>query len=131
LTDSRGPKQARKTVALVSGAFALIAAWNLYRGRMAIAEGLGSIAGILLGVGLAPAASLRFHRGWMRLAETLGYVNSRIILTLLFVLVITPTGLIMKLLRRDPLLRRGPNRDDYWITRERTRQPVESFERTF
>ena len=39
-------------------------------------------------------------------AMVLGYVNARIILTVVFVLVLTPIGLVWRLIRRDPLARR-------------------------
>jgi Saxitoxin biosynthesis operon protein SxtJ len=132
LTESREISQARKTISLVAGVFALGAFWNIYRGRVPAASVFVSLAGILSLVALAvPPLAILFHRAWMRLAAALGYVNSRIILGILFVVVITPMAAIMRLLARDPLLRRGAPRDTYWVPRECTRQAAESFERAF
>jgi len=39
----------------------------------------------------------------MRLAHVLGWVNSRVLLTALFFLVLTPMGLVLRLAGRDPL----------------------------
>ena len=46
-----------------------------------------------------------FYRVWMRLANVLGWINTRIILSLIFFLVVLPTGLIMRL-SRDPMRRK-------------------------
>jgi len=46
------------------------------------------------------------HRVWMAFAEFLGAVNSRIILTVCFYLIILPFGLLMRIFRVDPMARR-------------------------
>lgn len=110
----------------------LIAGWNVWRDRPAVYFTLGAIGTALVLVGLLwPAASRAFHRGWMRFAHALGYVNSRILLSVMFFLVMTPYGLLSKLFRRNPLNRRGPGGDSYWIPRRQTRQRPEGFERLF
>ena len=78
-----------------------------------------------------PGVAKIFHRGWMTFAFALGYVNSRIILTLIFFLVFVPYGIISRVLGRDPLDLRGKNRDSYWHRRENPRQEREQFERLF
>jgi hypothetical protein len=124
--------QARKTAFLVGGVLLLLAAWNLYRGRIAALYVLGGIACALFLTGLLlPPVARRFHILWMRLAVALGYINSRILLSLMFYLVFTPYGLVMRLCGRDPLRRRGARRDSYWIPRKVTRQTKEQFERLF
>jgi len=40
---------------------------------------------------------------WMRFSEFLGIINTRIILTLLYFLIITPLGFLMKIFGKDPL----------------------------
>lgn len=124
--------QARKTALVVAVVLFLFAAWNLYRGRMTVVP-------ILVGVGVAlvltglllPALARRFHVFWMRVAAVLGYVNSRVLLTLMYYGVFAPYGLVSRLARRDPLRRRGPKRESYWTERARTRQSKEQFERLF
>lgn len=44
-----------------------------------------------------------FYRSWMFLGEILGWLNSRIILALVYLLVLQPIAIIMKLLKYDPL----------------------------
>jgi hypothetical protein len=124
--------QARKSALLVAGVLLLIAAWNLYRGRMTVVVIFSSISAALILVGLfVPTAARGFHNGWMRFAAVLGHVNSRVLLTLMYYLAITPYGFISRLAGRDPLRRRGARGETYWVERKRTRQAREQFERLF
>ncbi|MBI1357717.1 MAG: hypothetical protein GC160_25525 [Acidobacteria bacterium] len=126
------PGQARKSTLLVGVVFLAIAAWNYYRDRPALWMGFGAAAGLLLLTGLLfPAGARAFHAAWMRLAGVLGAINSRIILSAAFYLALAPLGFLTRLFGRDPLDRRGPARDSYWIPREKTRQTKEGFERLF
>jgi hypothetical protein len=125
-------KQARKTALVVATVFFLVAAWNIYRGRTTVVAIFGGAALLLVVIGyLVPVAARGFHRVWMGIAHVLGYVNSRILLSFLYYVVFTPYGLISRLMRRDPLTRRGPDQESYWIKREYTRQTKEQFERLF
>ncbi len=124
--------QARKTALIVAGAFLLLAAWNFYRHRVTVVMILGGIALGLILIGLLiPPAARAFHLGWMKFAAVLGYINSRILLFLLFYFLITPYGWIAKLFGRDTLNRRARPRESYWISRENSRQTKEQFERSF
>jgi len=124
--------QARKTALIVGVVLFLISGWNLYRGRMPMSAVLGGVGGFLIAIGLfVPAAARGFHHFWMGIAGILGYVNSRILLTLLYYGVLTPYGFIQRLIGRDPLARRGPRQQTYWVRRQYTRQTKEQFERLF
>ncbi len=136
-SGARGPQpvtdaQARKTALVVAAVFLGIAAWNLYRGRATIVAIFGGLALALILAGLfAPALARRFHVVWMKLAVALGYVNSRILLTVMFYGVFTPYGFVSRLVGRDPLRRRGAKSDGYWTERKQTRQTRDGFERLF
>ena len=65
------------------------------------------VGGILCSVALiAPRSLAPFYAVWMRLALVLGWLNSRIILGIIFLLVLTPMALIMRLLGKDPMQRK-------------------------
>ena len=53
---------------------------------------------------------------WMHIFMPLGWLITHLVLVVLFYLVVTPVGLLMKLFRYDPLTRR-PNRNatTYWV----------------
>ena len=50
-----------------------------------------------------PGFLLYPYRAWMKLGHILGWVNSRIILGLVFLIVLQPIALIMRILGHDPL----------------------------
>ena len=64
------------------------------------------VAGILLiTFGVVVPLALRVpNRLWWRLAQAVGWINARIVLTLFFAIVITPVGVVMRLFGRNPLL---------------------------
>ncbi|HEX8292066.1 MAG TPA: SxtJ family membrane protein [Pyrinomonadaceae bacterium] len=125
--------QARKSALLVAAVLLCIAAWNLYRGRTGVALAFGAPGGLLVVAGLlVPPAARAFHTAWMRFAVLLGHVNSRILLTLVYYLVVTPYGVVTRLAGRDPLRRRGrAEGGSHWVERKATRQAREGFERLF
>ena len=50
-----------------------------------------------------PILLLYPYKAWMKLGHVLGWVNSRIILGLVFLIVLQPIALVMKILGHDPL----------------------------
>ncbi len=54
---------------------------------------------------IAPRSLAPFYQLWMRIALILGWLNSRIVLGIVFALVVTPMAIIMKLLGKDPMQR--------------------------
>ena len=52
---------------------------------------------------LKPELLLYPYRAWMKLGHILGWVNSRLILGLVFLIVLQPIALIMRILGHDPL----------------------------
>ena len=64
------------------------------------------IAIVLAGLSLFVPKSLDpVYRVWMKIGLALGCVNSRIILSIVFFIILTPMALIMKLLKRDTMAR--------------------------
>ena len=123
---------ARKSAFVVGGVLLGIAAWNAWKGRPHIWMPASSIGFLLFLIGqFWRTGALQFHRGWMRFAHALGWVNSRILLSLMFYGIMTPYGLVMRLAGRNPLRRRGPAQPTYWIPRKHPRQRREQFERLF
>jgi len=132
LTENPDRGQPRKNALLVALVFAALAAWNVYRHRLPLAQVLGGLALLLLLVALfSPSWAERFNRGWMAFARALGYVNSRILLSLVYYVVMTPLGLVLRLIGQDPLRRRGARQQSYWVPRQSPRQPRNGFERSF
>jgi hypothetical protein len=104
-TDNR--RELRKFGLLVGGIFALLFGlllpWWLHRPRplwpWCLAVPLFFFALV------APLWLKIPHRLWTLLGEGLHWVNTRIVLSLLFFAVFTPIGLLLRLFGRDPLSR--------------------------
>lgn len=76
------------------------------------------ISGFFLVFGLIlPKALAPIEWGWMKVAHAMGIVMTYILLTLTYLLVITPIGLLMKILGKNPLKRKfDPQAATYWVT---------------
>lgn len=73
-----------------------------------------------------------FNALWFRLGNLLHKLISPVVMLLLFVSVIVPVALTMKLLRRDPLNRRiDPARHSYWERRPVWDVTVERMKQQF
>jgi hypothetical protein len=114
------------------GVFALLAGYLFWRGYQSWWMG-AVLAAVFGGAGRVAPSLLRLpHRWWMKFAGLLGWVNTRILLTVFFVLVLTPVGLVMKLIRRDPLGRRFEKGSaTYWERREGPAPDRSRFENEF
>ena len=55
---------------------------------------------------------------WMKLGMILGMIVSPIILSVLFFLVITPIGLLLKVFGKDVLLIKNKKENSFWIKRK-------------
>lgn len=99
---------------IVGGALLVIAAFQWRRGapQWVWVTLIAIAAVLLLAAAVAPALLRPVYRGWMRLGEALAWVNTRILLTLIFFLVVTPIGLVMRLFGRSPIA--TGRRDSYW-----------------
>ncbi|NND45651.1 MAG: hypothetical protein HKN58_10030 [Xanthomonadales bacterium] len=64
-------------------------------------------AAVVIGWALLHPASLTLlYRPWMRFAQVAGWVNTRLIMLLLFYAIILPIGVILRLFGKDPMRRR-------------------------
>ena len=77
-------------------------------------------AGAVLAIALVKAHWLApFNRLWFRFGLVLGRIVNPVVLAVIYVAVVTPTGLVMRARGKDPLrLRRDPRAASYWIRRD-------------
>ncbi len=71
------------------------------------------------------------YRWWMRFARALAFVNTRIILTLVFFIVIGPIALIVQLVRKDFLDRTMGSGGTYWKPKAPVDHSLEEASRQF
>jgi hypothetical protein len=126
-------KQARKTVVIVGAALIAFGGISFARHHLLRAEILAGGGALLLVLALiAPRATAPLHNAWMEFAAVLGWINSRLLLSLMYYGVMTPLGLVLRVVvGRDPMNRRRRPAESYWIPRSAPRQAREQFERQF
>ena len=123
-----GAKELR-TFGLVLGALfaAFFGVWPLLRHRGS-PQWPWIVAGALWLFALIwPTALSYLYRGWIRLGLALGWVNTRVILTLLFAISIVPVGLLMRVCGRDRMARKlEPDSASYRVpSRQRADKDME------
>jgi len=91
------------------------------------------VGGAFLVAGLAlPRVLVPLHKGWMLLAMILSWLMTRIVLSLLFFLVITPMSVVSRLLGKKYLdLSFRTDADTYWNHRPESPSGRERWERQY
>ncbi len=92
------------TVVIVVALFGLLLPWLFDRGWPVWPWLLATV--LATWAWLAPASLAPVYRGWMRFGHVLGWINTRIILGLMFYTVFLAVGLLLRLLGKDPMHRR-------------------------
>ena len=70
------------------------------------------IPGLILGL-IAPSKLNYPYSAWMALGKVLGWVNSHLVLGIVFILVLQPIALLMRLTGYDPLKKRRKGKNTY------------------
>jgi Saxitoxin biosynthesis operon protein SxtJ len=92
------------TGAIVGALFGLVFPWMLER---PVPRWPWVIFGVLALLGLAAPSALRpVYQGWMRFGLFMSRITTPIIMGIVFYLVITPMGLVMRLAGKDSMARR-------------------------
>jgi hypothetical protein len=110
------PSQGRKFGLTVGIAFlALAALLHFWRHRETVAAVMGSVGALLvLAALLIPTRLGPLERGWMALARAISKITTPIFMGVVFFVVVTPIGLLMRLVGRRPLVH--PERDGgFWM----------------
>jgi len=92
---------------IVGGIFAVMGLWPVVLRAAAPRLWALGLAVVLVVPALVLPRSLTYvYRIWMAAAEILGWINTRIILSIIFFGIATPMGIIMRRFGRDPMRRR-------------------------
>ena len=120
LNSEATPKQLRSFGFLVGVVFAVIGAWPVVFRREDPRTWALTLAALLILPALVYPKSLKWpYRAWMAIGFVLAFINTRIILGIIFYLLFTPVGFVMRLFGWDPLRRRMEQASDtYRLVRE-------------
>ena len=123
----------RRFGALFVVVFALAAGYGVYKGwprglLLALA-----IASVCFGVAtlIRPKTLRPLNLAWFKLGELMGKIVSPIVLGIIFYLLITPFGLVGRLLGRDELKLKRGQEQSYWIKRDPPGPSGESFKNQY
>ena len=110
-------KENREFGLIVGGVFVLIAAYAYFR------KGHANIVCLAIGLVLITAAILiplrltLIKTGWEKLGQFLGYINTIVLLTVVYLVVVTPMAMLNRLFGKDPLkLKTNREAKSYWET---------------
>lgn len=125
------PREVRQFARVWLPAFcAVLAVWAVLRWQA------WPVAAALLATGIAgvvvewarPRWMKALFLGWMWAAFPIGWLVSHALMGIIYYLVITPIGLIMRAVGRDPLSRSfEPEAETYWTRREPSADPSRYF----
>jgi hypothetical protein len=112
----KSTRELRKFGLVMTGAFSVLGGLLVWRGRSAGPYVL-SLAGFFLIAGLLfPRLLGPIERAWMAFGRRMSVVMTFVVLTLSFYLVITPFGLLLRLLGKELLdLKFNSGLKSYWV----------------
>lgn len=112
--------------------FLIIALWPLLFGGALRWWSLIISTLVMLITQTAPGLLTIPNRLWMRFGMLLHRVVSPVMLAVMFFLIVTPTGLLMRVFAKRPLrLGRDPAAASYWIKRDPPGPPAEDMSNQF
>ena len=127
-----GKKELREFGLTIGIILVILGALALWRGKPVSAYFLiGGAAFITLGL-LLPRPLKPLQKAWMGFSVVIGFFVSRIILFVLFYAVLTPIGLIARLVGKDVLDQRLDRKSaSYWREKEPAVKTKESYENQY
>ena len=91
-----------------------------------------SIGLIFIGLGIiTPAALKPIYKIWMTFAIIIGWVMTRVILSVLFYLIISTIGIFARLFGKDFLNLKSKNNESYWNIRNKEYEMNQDYEKQF
>ena len=125
-------KELRKfcfTIGVVFGLFAVFLMWKSK--SSGIYFGYTSVIFLVVGM-FIPTFFKHVYIIWMSLAVVMGYVMTRVLLTLIYAVIFTPVGLVIRVLGKDPLQQKwDKNATSYWIKRDRDSVDLKAAENQY
>ncbi|MGR3176834.1 MAG: SxtJ family membrane protein [Candidatus Anammoxibacter sp.] len=112
---------------------ALIGGLQIYKGHSSVAVypfGAGFVA-LCLSV-IFPIALKPIYKVMMFAAQSIGWVNTRLLLGIIFYTIFAPIGLFLRLIRKDLLDRKfDKNCTTYWKKRDKPVADISRYEKQF
>jgi hypothetical protein len=121
-------KQIRRFGLIAFIFFGILCLLGIWKGKLLPVSLFGSLSALGLGFILAPLQLKPIYSAWQHIAFLLGKAFTTIILIFLYYSVITPAGLIKRLIGGTPLPTRPNDKiSSYWVARLEPAQPKGRF----
>jgi hypothetical protein len=129
-SESRQSLEFAVILAVLGVVFATVSLLRHHGTRAAVFAGAG--LGALVLALVARPVWLFLFRAWMKLAEGMGWVMTRVILSLFYVFILTPFGLIRRL-TGNPTLDTSwrDSKRSYWIDKEAVAPSLDRYTKRF
>jgi multisubunit Na+/H+ antiporter MnhG subunit len=117
--EPSSPKQLRSFGLILGCGFCAIASLPLIRGQDPRLWALALGGACVISALAAPAILSYPYWVWMFAGHCLGWVNTRVILSILFYVVFTPVSIVMRVVKRDSMRRTfEPELDTYRVLKD-------------
>tara|TARA_B100001175_G_C19213214_1_gene496902 strand:+ start:135 stop:548 length:414 start_codon:yes stop_codon:yes gene_type:complete len=127
-----GKKNLRNFGVIIGIILLIVAGFLFYREKESFQTFL-YIAGVFIGLALILPSMLKpIYIVWMTFAVILGWFMTRVILSLLFYVIITPIGLVLRIFGKDFLeLKKQAVQGSYWNQRDSNLEKNQNYEKQF
>jgi Saxitoxin biosynthesis operon protein SxtJ len=104
MEKSATPKELRQFGLIVGAVFAVIGFWPLvFRGEPLRWWAVGPGGTLIILGSVLPRVLRPVHTGWMWIGHVLGWINTRILLGIVFYGLVTPIGVIFRLMGKNTM----------------------------
>ncbi len=102
-----------RIVFLIFSCFFAFFAWKHYPSILSYVL-IGLVLVILPIIAFLPIILRPVFKLWLKVAHAIGWFNTQVLLSIVFILMFIPTGLVMRLFRKDPMKRKMLVEGTYW-----------------
>jgi len=133
LKNIKSTKKELRNFGITIGVILLVIGGYLFFKELGSYQTFLYLAIALIGLGLIIPNLLKpIYLIWMIFAVIIGWVMTRVILSLLFYFIITPIGIIAKILNKDFLnLKKEYGKTTYWNKRDRSLELNQDYSKQF
>ena len=108
----------------------VVAIWPLFKGGGPALSWLAAAVLLLATALLLPRMLNPLLKLWLKIGHVIGLINTKLILVLVYVIIVTPIGIFMKIFGHDPMGFRSSKAVSSWKPRDET-WSQESYRRQF
>ncbi len=112
-SEIRKEKRDIRIVFIIFSAIFEVVAWRHYPSNASYVL-MGLILVLLPIIAFSRTLLRPVFKLWLKVAHAIGWFNTQLLLSIVFMLLFIPTGLVMRLFRKDPMKRKMLTEKTYW-----------------